>query len=89
MKLEFHHINFVSNDVDELHQFYTEVLGLNDIPITSFPRPKATADSGYSGKIRFATDGVMQMHLAEKDLTVARKNGRDRCDVCLEEQTVH
>ena len=77
MKLEFHHINFVSNDVDELHQFYTEVLGLNDIPITSFPRPKATTDSGYSGKIRFATDGVMQMHLAKKDLTVAKKNGRD------------
>ena len=77
MKLEFHHINFVSNDVDELHQFYTEVLGLNDIPIASFPRPKATTDSGYSGKIRFATDGAMQMHLAEKDLTVAKKNGRD------------
>ena len=77
MKLEFHHINFVSNDVDELHQFYTEVLGLIDIPISSFPRPKATTVSGYSGKIRFATDGAMQMHLAEKDLTVAKKNGRD------------
>ena len=77
MKLEFHHINFVSNDVDELHQFYTEVLGLNDIPITSFPRPKATTDSGYNGKIRFATDGVMQMHLAEADMTVANKHNQE------------
>ena len=75
MKLEFHHINFVSEDVDRLHNFYTQVLGLEDIPIQSFPRPKATTSSGYDGKIKFATDGKMQMHLATKDLTVAFKNG--------------
>ena len=75
MKLEFHHINFVSEDVDRLHEFYTQVLGLDDIPIQSFPRPVATSSSGYDGKIRFATDGKMQMHLATKDLTVAFKNG--------------
>ena len=61
MKLEFHHINFVSEDVDRLHHFYTDTLGLADIPITSFPRPKETENTGYSGKIRFATDGQMQM----------------------------
>lgn len=27
MKLEFHHINFVSEDVDRLHDFYTQILG--------------------------------------------------------------
>ena len=70
MKLEFHHINFVSEDVDRLHHFYTDTLGLTDIPITSFPRPKETENTGYSGKIRFATDGQMQMHLAEKNLEV-------------------
>ncbi len=75
MKLEFHHINFVSEDVDRLHDFYTQVLGLDDVPIQSFPRPDATSSSGYDGKIRFATDGKMQMHLATKDLTVAFKNG--------------
>lgn len=75
MKLEFHHINFVSEDVDRLHAFYTGVLGLNDIPIQSFPRPAATSQSGYDGKIRFATDGQMQMHLATKDLSVAFRNG--------------
>ncbi len=77
MKLEFHHINFVSDDVGKLHRFYTDVLGLSDIPISSFPRPKATKRSGYDGKIRFATDGSMQMHLAERDLTVAKKNGKE------------
>lgn len=76
MKLEFHHINFVSHDVDRLHDFYTQVLGLSDIPITSFPRPDATATSGYAGKIRFATDGQMQMHLATRDLTVAFRNNQ-------------
>jgi len=74
MKLEFHHINFVSEDVDRLHAFYTGVLGLDDIPIQSFPRPEATSQSGYDGKIRFATDGQMQMHLATRDLSVAFRN---------------
>ena len=40
MKLEFHHINYVSEDVDRLHKFYTEVLGMTDIPAEHFPRPK-------------------------------------------------
>lgn len=75
MKLEFHHINYVSEDVERLHRFYTDVLGLDEIPIGDFPRPDETEDSGYSGKIRFATDGHMQMHLAERNLDVAFKHG--------------
>ena len=75
MKLEFHHINYVSEDIDRLHQFYTSVLGLADIPIQTFPRTEAKDGKGFSGKIRFATDGQMQMHLAEKDLTVGFRNG--------------
>ena len=66
MKLEFHHINFVSNDVSKMHDFYTKVLRLENIPIENFPRPKETESTGYSGEIQFATDGSMQMHLAEK-----------------------
>ena len=76
MKLEFHHINFVSKDVDRMHDFYTNVLGLDDIPQENFPRTEATDELGYSGKIRFATDGPMQMHLAERDLGVAFRNGQ-------------
>ncbi|WP_422063594.1 VOC family protein [Shimia sp.] len=64
MKLEFHHINFVSLDVDQLHDFYTRVLGLADISQEEFPRTEADEKTGYDGKIRFATDGDMQMHLA-------------------------
>ena len=74
MKLEFHHINFVSNNVSELHDFYTKVLQLENIPMENFPRPEETETTGYSGEIKFATDGLMQMHLAEKDLNVAAKH---------------
>ena len=76
MKLEFHHINFVSNNVDRLHDFYTQVLGLDNIAIQSFPRPEATVSSGYDGKIMFVTEGRIQMHLATKDLNTAFKNGQ-------------
>lgn len=76
MKLEFHHINFVSENVDRIHDFYTEVLGMDDIPPGDFPRTEETEDRGYSGKIRFATEGQMQMHLAERALDVAFKNGQ-------------
>ncbi len=76
MNLEFHHINFVSEDVDRMHAFYTDVLGLNDMPPVNFPRTEASQDRGYDGKIRFATEGNMQMHLAERALDVAFRNGQ-------------
>lgn len=74
MKLEFHHINFVSQNVDRMHEFYTNVLGLDDIPQENFPRTEETETGGYSGQIRFATEGSMQMHLAERALDVAFRN---------------
>ena len=59
-----------------MHDFYTNVLGLGDIPQENFPRTEAKNDRGYSGKIRFATDGMMQMHLAERELGTAFRNGQ-------------
>lgn len=76
MKLEFHHINYVADDVDRLHEFYTKILGLENIPQESFPRTEATDQRGYTGKIRFATEGKMEMHLAEREFKVAFKNGQ-------------
>ncbi len=76
MKLEFHHINFVSENVDRMHDFYTNVLGLGDVPEENFVRTQARNGKGFDGKIRFATDGAMQMHLAERDLTIAFSNGQ-------------
>ena len=74
MKLEFHHINFVSEDVGKLHEFYTKILQLENIPMENFPRPQETEKTGYSGEIKFATEGSMQMHLAERDLNVSAKH---------------
>jgi hypothetical protein len=51
-----------------MHEFYTSVLGLKDIPLENFPRPSETKEKGYSGEIKFATDGIMQMHLARRTL---------------------
>lgn len=76
MKLEFHHINFVADDVDRLHQFYTQILGLDDVPVENFPRPLEDEHKGYIGKIKFATEGKMQMHLAQRNFDVAFKNNQ-------------
>ena len=74
MKLEFHHINFVSKDVEKMNDFYKNILDMDSIPIENFPRTEETIESGYSGKINFVTEGKIEMHLAERDLNVAFKN---------------
>ena len=76
MKLEFHHINIVSKNVDELNNFYKNILQMDSISETDFPRTKATESSGYNGKIKFVTEGKVQMHLAERDFDVAKQNNR-------------
>ena len=74
MKISFHHINLVSKNLEELNNFYKNILKLDSIPEQQFPRTEANQNKGYDGKIKFVTDGNIQLHLAEKDLTVAEKN---------------
>ena len=74
MKLEFHHINFVSKDVPLMNNFYRDILGMDEIPVDKFPRTKETKNRGYSGQINFVTEGKIEMHLAERDLNVGFKN---------------
>ena len=76
MKLEFHHINYVSKDVDELDDFYRNILQMEFLSPQNFPRTDATDSCGYAGKIRFVTEGKMQIHLAEQDLSVAAKHSQ-------------
>ncbi|MEM6308271.1 MAG: VOC family protein [Pseudomonadota bacterium] len=61
--------------MDRMHDFYTNVLGLSDIPASQFPRTQAQGTKGFDGPIKFATDGGMQMHLAERALNLAFHNG--------------
>ena len=76
MKLEFHHINFVSENIEELNMFYQNIMQMETIPPKKFPRTAATDKAGYDGKITFVTEGTMQMHLAEADTTVAKKHNQ-------------
>ena len=64
MKMTLHHINFVTTDVAKLNDFYRNVMGLADEPTLNANR---ITDQGYPGKTAFATDGHVQMHLAERD----------------------
>ena len=77
MKLEFHHINCVSENIEELHIFYQDVMQMETLPPNNFPRTVTTDKTGYDGKIKFVTEGTMQMHLAEQDLTVANKHKQE------------
>ena len=72
MKLWLHHINHVSEDVERLHRFYADILGMDqqsdDLPVREMGR-------GYNGDVAFLGDGSMQMHLAQKDLGLGRRTG--------------
>ena len=76
MKLTFHHINYVSKKINELNNFYKNILQMDTVPETNFPRTSSTDNSGYDGKIKFLTEGIIQMHLAEKNLNVAKINNQ-------------
>ena len=77
MKIEFHHINYVSEDIEELYVFYQDIMQMDAISPKKFPRTAATDKAGYDGKIKFVTEGTMQMHLAEQDLTIANKHNQE------------
>ena len=56
--------------------FYRDVLCMDEMDESMFPRTAATdSGEGFDGKIAFTTDGSMQMHLAQRDLGVAFRNG--------------
>ncbi len=53
MKLEFHHINYVSQNIQELDLFYRDIMQMETISPKKFPRTAATDKIGYNGKIKF------------------------------------
>ena len=72
MKLELHHINLSTHDVKKLETFYKDILFLDT---QSDDLPTLEKKKGYSGDVSFVGDGKVQMHLAQKDLTVNFKTG--------------
>ena len=75
MKIEFHHINCVSKDVEGLDLFYRDILLMQPIPAQKFVRTEAMNADGYAGKLKFVTEGSRQMHLAAEE-------NRCRTDAC-------
>ena len=72
MKLELHHINLSTQDVKKLQTFYKDILFLDT---QSDDLPTLEKKKGYSGDVSFVGDGKVQMHLAQKDLSVNFKTG--------------
>ena len=72
MKLELHHINLSTQNVKKLETFYKDILFLDT---QSDDLPTLEKKKGYSGDVSFVGDGKVQMHLAQKDLSVNFKTG--------------
>ena len=72
MKLELHHINLSTNHVKKLETFYKDILFLDT---QTDDLPTLEKKKGYSGDVSFVGDGKVQMHLAQKDLSVNFKTG--------------
>ena len=72
MKLELHHINLSTHDVKKLETFYKDILFLDT---QSEDLPTLEKKKGYSGDVSFVGDGKVQLHLAQKDLSVNFKTG--------------
>ena len=72
MKLELHHRNLSTQDVKKLETFYKDILFLDT---QSDDLPTLEKKKGYSGDVSFVGDGKVQMHLAQKDLSVNFKTG--------------
>lgn len=72
MKLTLHHVSFSSENVSRLDAFYNDVLQL---PKVTQDIPKQEKNKGYAGQLAFRTDGAVQTHIAQKDLSIGFKTG--------------
>jgi glyoxylase I family protein len=73
MKIQLHHINLSTTDVDAMDAFYRDVLDLETEPTLEAQR---NTSEGYAGAVAFVHDGTTQVHLAEKDLGVSFRTGQ-------------
>lgn len=73
MKLVLHHINLATDRVEEMAVFYRDVLGLEE-PQTDVPVLEKR--KGYAGDVAFVSDGVIQTHLARRDVQAGFRAGQ-------------
>ena len=65
MKIQYHHMNLCSENVQGLSEFYRSVF---DLGSASHQRINVSDDSGYGGNVDLLTDGAVEFHLARKDV---------------------
>ncbi len=72
MKLTLHHINLCTDNVEKMDEFYRGVLGL-ETPTVDVPDLEKT--KGYAGDVALVSDGVIQTHLAQRDMGAGFRTG--------------
>ena len=72
MKLNLHHINLSTQQVEAMDEFYRVVIGLHT---ETEGLPVLEKTKGYAGDVAFVTDGHIQMHLAAQDIKAGFKTG--------------
>lgn len=73
MKLKLHHINFCTENVERMDNFYRGILGLEE---EKDGLPVLEKKKGYAGDVAFVSDGAIQMHLAQKDVGAGFRTGQ-------------
>lgn len=73
MALTLHHLNLSTDNVAEMDRFYREILGLER---ETTGLPTLEKGKGYAGDVAFVTDGRVQLHLAERDVTAGFTTGQ-------------
>jgi len=73
MKLKLHHINLSTTNVTELDRFYRDVIGLDEEDKNLLPQLER--NKGFTSDVAFATDGDVQLHMAERDVELSFRTG--------------
>ena len=73
MKLKLHHINLSTSNVPELDSFYRDVIGLDEED--EHLLPQLERKKGFESDVAFATDGDVQLHMAERDVELSFRTG--------------
>ena len=55
MKIQYHHMNLCTENVQRLSEFYRSVFGLGAV---NYQRVNASDDAGYGGNVDFVTEAL-------------------------------
>ena len=85
MEIKYHHMNFCTEDVQRLSEFYSSVFGLSR---ANYKRINTDGEASYGGNVDFLTDGAVEFHIARKDVDLGFRmqqaiNPLDRGHFCF------